>query len=95
MTEKRFEVEKNDKWICIFDNGESIGNVYDVCDMLNHLYEEKQIAIRLAKSNQGKKTRLKNYLKFEYGVSDEKLTEIMTDDKWLGEYDDDGNLVME
>lgn len=42
MTEKRFTVEKNDKWIAILDNGETIGNAYHICGLLNKLYEENK-----------------------------------------------------
>ena len=42
MTKKRFEVFKTDIVIGINDNGESIGNVYAVCDLLNELYEKKK-----------------------------------------------------
>lgn len=42
MTKKRFEVFKTDIAIGINDNGESIGNVYAVCDLLNELYKENQ-----------------------------------------------------
>ena len=92
MTEKRYF----DKQGIIVDGAkyEKMLGYYDIISELNTLHEERQILIRLRKDNQGKKTRLKNYLKFEYGVSDEKLREIMTDDKWLGEYDDDGNVVI-
>ena len=42
MTEKRFTVEKNDKWICILDNKKSIGNTYHICALLNSLNDENE-----------------------------------------------------
>ena len=42
MTEKRFTVEKNDKWIAILDKGETIGNTYHVCALLNSLSKENE-----------------------------------------------------
>ena len=42
MAEKRFTVEKNDKWICILDNGETIGNTYHIAGLLNALHEENR-----------------------------------------------------
>lgn len=39
MTEKRFEVFKTNITIGINENGESIGNIYAICDLLNEQHE--------------------------------------------------------
>ena len=100
---KRFYLNKGFGTLNVLDMTPDNEKIYEnksskdmglLVDLLNELHEERQISIRLAKTNQGKKTRLKNYLKFKYGVSEDKLREIMIDDKWLSEYNDDGNLVI-
>ena len=42
MKDKRFTVEKNDKYIAILDEGKSIGNTYHVCALLNKQHETIQ-----------------------------------------------------
>lgn len=45
MTEKRFNITANeDNWLEITDNGVNL-NQLQVCDLLNELHEEKEIAI--------------------------------------------------
>lgn len=60
--DKRFEVFKTNIMIGINDNGESIGNVYDTCNLLNKLNNELQ---QLQKNNKELKALVSFYKSFQ------------------------------
>lgn len=72
MTEKRFEVFKTDMMIGINDNGESIGNIYTICDLLNELNDE----------NKQLKQKIKSIIKI-LNLCEEENTELQKENEKL------------
>ncbi len=66
MTKKRFEVFETVTVVGIDDNGEDVGSVYAVCDLLNELADEKEYCeeelLKLRRDNEQLKTTCDNLI---------------------------------